>query len=52
MDKAFYQSKTVISGVVYAAVGVLEVLGVSGDWSDILQMLAVAGVIYGIRDAL
>lgn len=52
MDKPWYQSKTILSGVIWAIAGILESYGIYPNATNLVQTLAVAGVIYGIRDAM
>tara|TARA_Y100000310_G_scaffold288771_1_gene314723 strand:+ start:136 stop:294 length:159 start_codon:yes stop_codon:yes gene_type:complete len=51
MNKSWYQSKTVWSGLVIAVVGIVQALGYNIP-TELVYSLAGAFGLYGIRDAI
>lgn len=50
-DKPFWKSKTVIAGLVIAAVGIAQAYGIDLPYEAVYSVTAAFGI-YGVRDAI
>ena len=51
-DKPWWQSKTVLAGIVIAVIGILNGLDVSVQYVETIYAVAGAFGLYGLRDAV